>query len=118
VRGDALPGPYVTQLPPPKEAAFEQWVKTNKIPFDLSAPTSTQDYDMRGFWQSMTNGDPLAKRGANLHFPDTYKTPYHRSFSNESQYALPIAPHWQGNKLIDKNGQVVFDEDAQKKEEQ
>jgi len=112
-RPDALPGPYVTQLKPNDEAKFQGWVKQNKIPWQ-DDPKS--DYDMRGFYQAQQQGDPDAKRASNLHFPDTYKTPYHRSFSNESKYALPIAPKWNGNKLIDNKGNVVFDEDAQQEE--
>lgn len=108
VRPDALPGPYVTQLSPEAEGKFQDWVQANRIPW-RDSPTA--DYDMRGFWQAQQRGDPLAKRSAeNLHFPDTYKTPYHRSFSNESRYALPIAPHWEGDNLVDRHGTVVFRE--------
>lgn len=113
-RGDAKPGPYVTRLAPADEQKFQSWVKQNKIPWQDDPKA---DYDMRGFWQAQQKGDPEAKRAANLHFPDTYKTPYHRSFSNESKYALSNAPHWKGNKLIDSKGSVVFDEDTAPKEE-
>lgn len=107
-RADALPPPYSTQLSGPQEAQFQNWVQTNQIPFD---PSPTSDYDMRGFWQAQQAGDPNAQRAGNLHFPDTYKTPYHQSFSGESQYAIPgVAPHWQGNQLIDRKGNVVFKE--------
>jgi hypothetical protein len=108
-RPDALPGSYTTALEPEDEKQFQSWVKQNNIPW-RDAPKS--DYDMRGFWQAQRAGDPDAKRAANLHFPDTYKTPYHKSFSNESKYATSAAPHWEGNKLIDNKGAVVFDEDA------
>lgn len=105
-RPDALPPPYITQLPQDKEQQFQSWVKTNQIPFD---PSPTADYDMRGFWQAQQAGQ--AQRAENLHFPDTYKTPYHQSFSDESRYAIPgVAPHWQGNQLIDRTGKVVFKE--------
>src|SRR5262249_37748691 len=30
------------------------------------------------------------------HYPDTYKRPWHESFSNESIYAAARAPQWQG----------------------
>ena len=89
----AKPGPYVTQLDPQDETRFQSWVKQNQIPWQDS-PTS--DYDMRGFWKAQQSGDPNAKRGANLHFPDTWKTPYHETFSNESKYALPTAGRWAG----------------------
>jgi len=89
----AKPGPYVTKLDPAQETAFQGWVKQNKIPWQ---DTPNADYDMRGYWKAQQSGDPHAKRAANLHFPDTWKTPYHKSFSNESMYALPTAPHWEG----------------------
>jgi hypothetical protein len=66
------------------------------------------DYDMRGYWQAMEAGDPYAKRAANRHFPDTWKTPYDRTFSRESKYAKPDAPRWVGDKLVDKNGKVIW----------
>lgn len=93
----AKPGPYVTKLPPAEELEFRKWVATNRIPWQDS---STSDYDMRGFWKAMQSGDPNAKRASNLHFPDTWKTPYHKTFSNESEYALPTAPHWEGGRLV------------------
>jgi hypothetical protein len=108
-RPDALPGPYTTALEPNEEKQFQGWVKQNSIPW-RDDPKS--DYDMRGFWKAQQQGDPDAKRAANLHFPDTYKTPYHKSFSNESKYATFAAPHWEGNKLIDTKGALVFDENA------
>lgn len=108
-RPDALPGPYTTQLPAEDETKFQSWVKENKVPWQ-DHPQS--DYDMRGYWQAQQSGDPEAKQAENKHFPDTYKTPYHKSFSNESKYATDAAPKWKGNKLVDKNGSVVFDEDA------
>ena len=101
----------MTKLGPQEEQKFQQWVKQNRIPWQDS-PTS--DYDMRGFWKAQQAGDPNAKRAANLHFPDTYKTPYHHSFSSESKYAKPDAPHWEGNKLVDKNGTVLWDDDAKR----
>lgn len=93
----ATPGPYTTTLAPDEEQQFQGWVKSNKLPWQ-DGPTS--DYDMRGFWKAQQAGDPNARRAANLHFPDTYKTPYHKSFSNESKYATKRAPHWEGDKLV------------------
>lgn len=102
------PGPYFTRLDPKEEAAFEAWAKS-------IGQAPSPDYDLRGFWKAMQSGDPRARRAVNpvtrtVHFPDTWKTPYSRSFSNESIYALPDAPHWEGAKLIDKNGNVVFED--------
>jgi GGDEF domain-containing protein len=102
--------PYRTNLPPDQETAFQGWVKQNRIPWQ---DTSTADYDMRGFYKASQAGDPLARPAANGHFPDTYKTPYHKTFSNESIYATPDAPHWEGARLINKSGRVIADETPQ-----
>lgn len=105
-------GPYVTSLAPAEENEFQSWVKNNKIPFD---PSANSDYDMRGFWKASKAGDPNASTAVSqfdgrIHFPDTYKTPYHKTFSNESKYATPSAPKWVGDKLIDSSGRVIADE--------
>lgn len=108
---------YLTKLPVADELEFRSWVDKNKIPFD---PSPMADYDMRGFWQGLKNGDPRATTAINphdnqIHFTDTWKTPYHKTFSNESIYAPPDAPRWMGDdksgwKLVDKNGNIVYDE--------
>jgi hypothetical protein len=115
--GIAKPGPYQTQLAPVDETRFQQWVKANQVPFEDSP---TADYDMRGFWQALQQGDPRAATAVNpsdqrLHFPDVWKTPYHATFSNESQYATPNAPTWMGNDrtgymLVDRLGNIIHDE--------
>lgn len=104
---------YKTPLSTEEEKKFQSWVKKNNIPFDDSL---SSDYDMRGYWKAQQEGDPNAVRSSkNLHFPDTYKTPFHKTFSNESQYSTSDAPHWEGDRLIDKDGQVVADETPQAK---
>ena len=118
----ARPGPYVTPLSPVDESSFRQWVKTNKVPFDPGEKNS--DYDMRGFWKALQSKDPLAVQALDpndkrMHFPDIWKTPYHKTFSAESKYALPTAPKWVGNKLVEQQtGKVLFDDTAPKKSEQ
>ena len=107
----AKPGPYVTKLAPQEEQQFQSWVKQNNVPWQDSP---TADYDMRGFWKAAQAGDPNAQQAANSHFPDTYKTPYHKTFSNESKYATSSAPHWDGDRLIDSSGKVIADETLQK----
>jgi hypothetical protein len=99
------------------EGAFQQWVHKNKIPFDVSAHVS--DYDMRGFWLALQTGDPVAHSAVNkndgrVHFPDRWKTPYHKSFSAESQWADPSkAPNWnEKDQLVMPDGSVVYDEKA------
>lgn len=106
----------LTVLPPDQEVRFQQWVEDNKVPFD---PSPNADYDMRGYWKD------IASRGQNstevnafdneVHYPDTYKTPFHKSFSRESKFATSAAPEWVGNdsdgwKLMDKSGKVIVDE--------
>lgn len=104
---------YLTTLPAHQEQQFQNWVSQNKVPFD---PSPTADYDMRGYWQGLQSKDPHAISGVNsndnaLHFSDWWKTPYHESFSNESQWALPNAPRWNDrDQLIGPDGSVVFDE--------
>lgn len=105
---------FQTQLQPQEEAHFESWVKSNNVPFNPS--DSHSDYDMRGFWKALQSGDKRATTAVNqadhkLHFPDTWKTPYHKTFSNESIYAKGReAPRWEGNVLVDKHGNTVADE--------
>jgi hypothetical protein len=66
---------------------------------------------MRGFWQSGGGGTAVNPNDNMLHFPDTYKTPYHQSFSAESQWALPNAPTWNSqDQLVTPDGRIVFDE--------
>jgi hypothetical protein len=109
----AKPGPYATALDPKSEQSFEQWAKTNKVPWQ---DTPTADYDMRGYWQAMQGGDPNAKQSLNrndqrMHFPDTFKTPYHKSFSGESKYAWQGGPQWnEKDQLLDPSGNVLYDE--------
>jgi YD repeat-containing protein len=108
--------PYNTNLGD-REPAFRQWVKDNKVPFDPDAK-GPQDYDMRGFWKALQAGDEKAKSGIDpndgkLHYPDYWKTPYHETFSNESQWATPDAPKWNDkDQLVDKTGKVIFDDRA------
>ena len=55
-KGWAKPGPYDTDLSPPDEVRFQNWVQQNGVnwtPRDKS-------YDMRGFWKAMRSGDKRA----------------------------------------------------------
>jgi N12 class adenine-specific DNA methylase/GGDEF domain-containing protein len=108
----AKPGPYKTALPPDQEQGFQSWVKQNKVPWQ---DTPNADYDMRGYYKAMQSGDQNAQQkqsqfDGKMHFPDTYKTPYHKTFSSESMYATSDAPHWEGDRLIDKSGKAIADE--------
>jgi hypothetical protein len=112
----AKKGDYQTQLNPASEAKFRSWLKANKVPFDPKSKVS--DYDMRGFWLALQAKDPKAMTAINpndkqLHYPDHWKTPYHQSFSNESQWATKGAPSWnKKDQLVLPDGKVVFDERA------
>lgn len=124
-------GPWRTALDAAKEAKFRGWLETANIHpgvFDPDAPQS--DYDMRGFWMALQARDPRAVSALNpydgrAHYPDTWKTPYHETFSNESIYAKPDvrgwdkkgkfhftrqAPHWteDGTQLLAPDGTVVW----------
>jgi hypothetical protein len=109
----AKPGNYNTPLDPPTEKEFRNWVKQGNVPFDPEAKTT--DYDMRGFYKAMKSGDPRAKAMVNPndkrpHYPDHWKTPYAATFSNQSQWALPHAPIWQGDRYMLPNGHVIYDD--------
>lgn len=105
---------YNTPLPMMQEVAFRKWVQQNNVPFDAAAPLT--DYDMRGFYSALQRGDPRAMSAVNpndnkMHFPDFWKTPYHETFSSESQWAAPVAPQWNSlDQLVAPSGRIRFDE--------
>ena len=112
---------YNTVLTPDQEKQFRSWVQKNKVLFDPNAHVS--DYDMRGFWLALQNGDPRAKSAVDpndkkIHYPDYWKTPYDATFSNQSQWANPeSAPHWTSDdKLVTPDGRVIWDDRAKSKE--
>lgn len=107
---------YSTTLNPQSEAQFRTWLAANKVPFDPNAKLA--DYDMRGFWLALQAKDATAASAVNpydqkIHYPDRWKTPYHETFSAESQWAKPGAPSWnKSDQLVMPSGQVVFDSRA------
>lgn len=107
-------GGFNTELAPLQEMQFQKWVGDNKVPFDPNA--SVQDYDMRGFYRALQQGHPKAVSAVNpndsqMHYPDYWKTPYHESFSGESQWAGPVAPKWNDkDQLVAPDGRILFDE--------
>ncbi len=114
---------YNTALSTADEQTFRQWVSANNVPFDINAGVT--DYDMRGFWKALQAGDPRAKSAIDpndrrLHYPDYWKTPYHETFSAESQWADPKkAPHWnEKDQLVMPDGTVIFDDRAKNKKAQ
>ena len=109
---------FRTDLSPSEEAQFKAWVKANNVPNDDSPQA---DYDMRGFWKALQAKDPIATSAIDpndkkLHYPDRWKTPYHETFSNESQWADPKkAPKWNDkDQLVGQDGKVLFDDRAHK----
>lgn len=83
-----------------------------------------RDYDMRGFWKALQAGDPLAQAAIDpndqrMHYPDYWKTPYHETFSAESQWADPKkAPSWNDkDQLVMPDGTVIFDDREANKSE-
>jgi hypothetical protein len=109
---------YQTELPADQEKQFLAWLAANKVPFNPADPKS--DYDMRGFWAALQKKDPKATSAVDpndnrLHYPDYWKTPYHETFSNESQWAAKGAPAWNDkDQLVMPDGTVVFDDRAPK----
>lgn len=105
---------YNTPLQPAEETAFRGWLQQNNVPFNPERGVT--DYDMRGFYRALQTGDPQARPELNqndqrLHYPDTWKTPYHQTFSQGSQWATPDAPRWlPDGKLVDIYNNVLFDE--------
>ncbi len=110
--------PYRTYLTETDENTFKAWVSDERIPYD---PSSSADYDMRGYYKDVVlKGKDKRTRNENdgqLHFPDTYKTPYHETFSNESKYAdKEKAPFWVGDRfLVSPDGKVRFDDKKQRR---
>jgi hypothetical protein len=107
----------VTRLDPVQEQAFLQWIQQNQVPFNPQ--DKYPDYDMRGFYTGLMNKDPNAVAGINeatqsLHYPDYWKTPYHESFSAESQWAKEGAPTWRENQLVSPKGEVIFEDKPEK----
>lgn len=107
---------FDTKLDPIRELMFRQWVSDNKVPFNPNAQGPT-DYDMRGYYQGLQNGNPMARpteinpNDNNPHYTDYYKTPLHQSFSSGSQWAGPNAPQWiNDHQLASQSGRILLDE--------
>jgi hypothetical protein len=115
----AVSDSYSTTLDPLQELLFRNWVQANNVPFDVNASGAT-DYDMRGYFRGMTQGNPQARptevnvNDGRPHYTDYYKTPLHQTFSRESQWAGPTAPEWINDRqLVSPGGRILFDEAAQ-----
>ena len=73
--------PYTTKLDKSQEIAYQLWRK--RLPPDLQ---NEHDYDLRGAF--LDN----AKAAANGHMTDTFKKPWHPTFSEGSKYSTPDMP--------------------------
>lgn len=112
--GRAPGASYDTALDPGQEQFFRQWVAHNNVPFNPDA-TSPQDYDMRGFYQGLLQGNPKAQSGVDpndgrIHYNDFWKTPLHQTMSNESQWAPAGAPQWTPTDQLAQGGRVLYDD--------
>lgn len=103
------------------EPGFRAWANQpgflpgDKVPFNPNV-TGPTDYDMRGFYHGLMTGHPRALQSVNpndrkMHYDDYWKTPYHRTFSDESQWATPVAPKWnEKDQLISPGNRILMDE--------
>lgn len=103
-----------TPLGPFEEAAYRAWVQANRVPTNPNA--TGQDYDMRGFWQALQQGNPQAQSAIDqndnrMHYPDYWKAPTHPMFSNQSQWGGPDSPQWTpDDKRVDISGRVLYND--------
>lgn len=88
------------------EANYQLWSLLNNVP-------QSNDYNMRGFYQSQSlpnqqNSDVNPNDGQ-MHFPDTFKLPNHKSFSTDSGYYNPSTmqntPSWVGGQIGNTDAQ-------------
>lgn len=88
---------YITQLSDAEEKEFQKWYKyaSSILNWDKNPDAPEHNYDIRGFW--LENKYKPVFPGQ--HFPDTWKTPDHPTFSNESRYYVPgmAAVRWNGD---------------------
>ena len=70
----------------PKDRKFKEWYNKNTLEGQNKIPYSERlDYDYYSFYK---NGEYRNKMfNIENHFPDTYKRPNHKTFSNESIYS-------------------------------
>lgn len=89
--------PFRTSIPYNRESEFQDWTRANRIT-DLDHPDS--HYDYRGAF--LEGVKPEVAPDGVAHWPDTYKTPGHPTFSVESKYAAGRndAGIWQGDQFV------------------
>jgi hypothetical protein len=89
---NAVPGPYMTQLPYGLEQQFRNWVRASNIPTDPNSQTPA--YDTRGLWRDLgwqVASQLYGQPNYASQLPEAYRTPYHPDFSPASLYATQNA---------------------------
>lgn len=99
---------FSTTLNKKREAEFQDWYSKIAKILNLDSNPDNQEhgYDYRGYWLENRKKD-IDYSSPEFHFPDTWKQPWHETFSNESQYAnmkYGINPesvgHWEGETFV------------------
>jgi hypothetical protein len=85
---------YNTELSPEQEAAYQRWKAIQRV------PTSTHDYDLKGFFADQVFGKTDTREHEG-HFPDTWKKPNHMTFSDQSKYAEDLDGTSTGGRWIE-----------------
>lgn len=98
-------GKYVTLLPAKDEDAFQEWFQRYAISHQLDPNPDAREhyYDYRGYWNANRANPDFEVTISSNHFPDTWKTPGHPTFSVDSIYAKD-APELAGRWV---NGEYV-----------
>lgn len=84
--GGALPLPRA-QSGIVNQNAYNLWYKYNTPEGRANIPDVYSDYDYKKYFEDAVTGvNPMGFDEESMHFPDTYKYPWHPSFSDESIY--------------------------------
>ena len=78
---------YRTKLTDAEENLFRKWYNYASyiLKWDTDPDAPEHNYDIRGYWKKNKYSPVLPGQ----HFPDTWKTPGHKTFSSESMYYKP-----------------------------
>lgn len=113
----AIPEAYRTPLTPHEEQQFRAWMPWLNEQFGAQQDPNDPTYDLRGLWKLLQGGILGSAGGVmgvdpgdqQMHATDQFKTPYHPTASNESQYMGPSAPSWTPEGVqLDDTGQVTM----------
>ena len=92
---------YKTQLTPEDEKVFQDWFRRTVVEKQLHINPDPDNplhyYDFRGAWKAGFEPE------VGGHWPDTWKTPGHPTFSTESinaKYAPELAGEWDGENYL------------------